>query len=451
MNLALLTTIGHFGLALLPIAALIAVGYSLRVAWANNLTLFGEDIDSWLDAIQDSFAWFSDTVLGEMGKSFVDTFALTFKLIKQNSNEFLSNLFASFTGAFTWLKAIKEGIENGWKSITFDGMFKEFKRGYENANKDWAESFADAVRKNDKEIEKMVKFTKEAFKKVENTSKGFIIAVDKQAEEVGEAFKTQFTKDIDSMIKTLRSKLPIIENLMESLDFNSTDDDASNRLLNSLKKQAEDTIKMLESVGNAAVKTAKKTDEAGKQFTDKAIARFAEFQQSLTSIMEQGLMNMVEDWKSWKDTVISMLREVYFEAVRIAFITPAAKASAQGLTDAGKYIFKAFNIGLTSTGTSSDFGVTGGQIGPAEAPGLASGGTVERTGWAMVHKGEEFSGVGKTLGGNGNLNFKLHYEGQPLVVSKQQSFIQNEQQFAEVWLALADTNQAVRSKVKGLK
>ena len=167
--------------------------------------------------------------------------------------------------------------------------------------------------------------------------------------------------------------------------------------------------------------------------------------------MEQGMMNMIEDWKSWKDTVISMLREVYYEAVRIAFITPAAKKSAEGLTDAGKWLFKAFSIGTTSTGTSSDFGVTGGQIGPAEAPGLASGGTVEKTGWAMVHKGEEFSGVGKTLGGNGNLNFKLHYEGQPLVVSKQQSFIQNEQQFAEVWLALADTNQAVRSKVKNLK
>jgi hypothetical protein len=42
---------------------------------------------------------------------------------------------------------------------------------------------------------------------------------------------------------------------------------------------------------------------------------------------------------------------------------------------------------------------------PAGAPGLQHGGTVLKTGWAVVHKGEEYSGKGKSLRQPLSINF----------------------------------------------
>jgi hypothetical protein len=55
------------------------------------------------------------------------------------------------------------------------------------------------------------------------------------------------------------------------------------------------------------------------------------------------------------------------------------------------------------------FGKTigGGSIGPPNIPELASGGYVSQTGLAMVHRGETFSGVGRSLGNSYTLNVQV--------------------------------------------
>ena len=61
----------------------------------------------------------------------------------------------------------------------------------------------------------------------------------------------------------------------------------------------------------------------------------------------------------------------------------------------------------------------------------------------------DWGGVGNKLG-SGDLTLKLHYEGQPLVATKEQSYIESDQRIKEVWLNLADTDMNVRSKIKGI-
>jgi len=56
--------------------------------------------------------------------------------------------------------------------------------------------------------------------------------------------------------------------------------------------------------------------------------RAYDFTTGMVSTLEDGLMRMAQDFRNWGDHVKGILKEVYYEAIRIAFIRPAAEGMA---------------------------------------------------------------------------------------------------------------------------
>ena len=413
-------------LPMIALLSVIALGvYSMSNAWRNNFANMRDVLQSFVGIVSDAWALI------------IPIFNKAFFYIQKFWKEALNHMGVSLANYAKDVIGVQIGLINVLKNMTLRNfnIVENFAQGFTEAH-DVIGKLGDALGNPIIKADEFILKVKEIGDVVKGLS--------------GEAFTDLWDMNLDQAKTDMNSFITWLNTISTKLQPG----DPALKIIADLRAQTEGVIKIMEDLPPVVEKVYGEVSNKSRQFTAETIARFAEFQQSLTSIMEQGLMNMVEDWKNWKDTIISMLREVYFEAVRIAFIRPAATAAAEGLTGAGKFILGALNIGTTSAGATSAATSTSGAsgLGGLEGGGIpqaADGGSVMKTGWAVIHKGEEFSGVGKTLGGNGNLNFKLHYEGQPLVVSKQQSFIQNEQQFAEVWLAMADTNQAVRSRLKG--
>ncbi len=122
--------------------------------------------------------------------------------------------------------------------------------------------------------------------------------------------------------------------------------------------------------------------------------RAYEFSFAFQDAFASGLERSMRDMKNWKDHMLNMLEEVYWKAVRIAFIDPLATGLASVFAGA---------LGGTPVKPTA---FTSPHGGPA-AGSLQHGGTVLQTGWAKVHKGETYSGVG-----GGSLEVNINYTGQ---------------------------------------
>ena len=113
----------------------------------------------------------------------------------------------------------------------------------------------------------------------------------------------------------------------------------------------------------------------------------------------------VYDWvKSKFDALVQVIRDI-LSGVRTAIgnVADAIKSPINAvLRGWNNLTFRVPEVDL------GPFGKIGGQSwSPPDIPTLASGGSVLRTGLAIVHHGETFSGVGKSLGG-GNTNITVH-------------------------------------------
>ena len=224
----------------------------------------------------------------------------------------------------------------------------------------------------------------------------------------------------------------------------------------------EKTKKSIGEIANVTTKSIKEAiDEANKEMegytvrTENILAQFVrlaadqiedlnekwnQWQDSMELSLERGLMNMAQDWDNWADHVKQILKEVYYEALRLAFIQPLAQNLAGGVTSGMKSLLPMIGASAFTPATAPTTSAV-----PVNATG-ADGGYVGRTGFALIHKGETLSGTEGQYGGN--LTLKLHYEGQPLVMSKEQSYMQSDQRIKEVWLSLADNDMAVRNRLK---
>ena len=257
-----------------------------------------------------------------------------------------------------------------------------------------------------------------------------LVRIKKDTEDVGKigkSFKELWALNVEQAKKDAES----LSKWMRNLSGKLAADDPLLKTVQNLQEQSNILREGVKETMDIVVKEADKIPKVVQGFTDVATTRFAEFQTSLTSITEQGLMAIARNWEDWGATVKNVLKEVYYEALRVALIAPMAQSLSGGLTGAAKGLFKGLNIGTEAV--------------PVTATG-ADGGYVGRTGFALIHKGETLSGTEGQYGGN--LTLKLHYEGQPLVMSKEQSYMQSDQRIKEVWLSLADNDMAVRNRLK---
>jgi len=159
----------------------------------------------------------------------------------------------------------------------------------------------------------------------------------------------------------------------------------------------------------------------------------------------------MRDFDNWKDHLLNVFEEVYWSAVRIAFIEDMAKGLAAGMTagmSAG--IDALFGGGGGSAGTQS---IDPNAVNYIAPPGAQHGGEVMRTGLAVVHKGETYSGVNHDYGGGGGgtqtMEIRINNQAPVnLEISSTQEYILSDRRIIEVWTREAQTNMKVRRTIQ---
>jgi len=185
----------------------------------------------------------------------------------------------------------------------------------------------------------------------------------------------------------------------------------------------EREIQITGRIGEAHYHAAKMVDyenaikKAGLEDTREGIRLMEDMRYKLKELEKaQRLARIADDiGSSFANAFEDMIFEAKkFDEVMRSVIRSIARSVMQNL------IFQPMGLAISGAISGGLSGLFGGAAGatqsafssPHGGPALQYGGTVERTGWAKVHKGETYSGVG----GGGNVVINIDNRGQPLSV-----------------------------------
>lgn len=169
--------------------------------------------------------------------------------------------------------------------------------------------------------------------------------------------------------------------------------------------------------------------------------------------MEDSFANAFEamafEAKKFGDVMKAVARDILMEMMRIMIFRPAAQELADWLTPALSGLAGAL-FGPTAGaagGPPTTAGVQQYALG-GYGGGLQHGGTVIKTGWAEVHRGEKFSGVG----GGGNLDVHIHNEGEgKFEISEVEEYAISDQRIIDVTIRAAGTHGPFRRSIKQIR
>jgi len=163
-----------------------------------------------------------------------------------------------------------------------------------------------------------------------------------------------------------------------------------------------------------------------------------EFAESMEQSIAGALTNLTKDFENWKDHVKQLLREVYNEAIRIAFIQPAAASMASGLTS----IIASLSSPSASAGTVGTQGPTG--------MGYADGGVAwyPQKAWVGEKEPELIAPLSKLAGMFGGTQVNVINEsGHSLSVSRQEEYMMSDQRVLDVVVQGEKTNRKMKSSL----
>lgn len=190
--------------------------------------------------------------------------------------------------------------------------------------------------------------------------------------------------------------------------------------------------------------------------------RAYEFTMSMSQSLENGLMNMLQDTRNWADAMKSMLKEIYFEAIRIAFISPLAKGMAGAFSTIGSAVVGGLFPGPASSnmqvpginpnqvvdlGSTLNFGSAGSNM---MFPGHAEGGMAWTPHIAKIAENEPelitpLSKLGG-LGGKVTVNV-INQSGVPLGPTKEEQYMMSDERIINVVVSRMDTDSRLQKAV----
>lgn len=147
------------------------------------------------------------------------------------------------------------------------------------------------------------------------------------------------------------------------------------------------------------------------------------------------MMQTEVDWKSLGRTVIKEILAMIVKMQLLYVWQLLTRTSGVGTTNSSGAVSSVSNSTMSA--------------GATHMPGLADGGTVEKTGLAVVHEGETFSGVGKSLGSNVVVN--VNGAAQAGVSVAVDDYEKSDQRIIDVTLMAAQSNGTYRRAHKGLR
>lgn len=213
----------------------------------------------------------------------------------------------------------------------------------------------------------------------------------------------------------------------------------------------------LESIGAAAEEIEKPMEQAlvmpieqAAEAAEKLPIRLKKVYQDIASAMARSWANAIDEMmfegKRFGDAMKDMFRSLLRMIAQIIMYQVVAEPIAQRIIEAipGAAVGAAVGGGgggAPATATTTAF------TSPHGGPALQHGGTVERTGWAKVHRGETFSGVGK---GGGGLTVNVNNDnlGVEIDVSEADMYILGDQRIVDVFVTRAGTDGSLRKAIK---
>lgn len=147
------------------------------------------------------------------------------------------------------------------------------------------------------------------------------------------------------------------------------------------------------------------------------------------------MMQTEVDWKSLGRTVIKEILAMIVKMQLLYVWQLLTRTSGVGTTNSSGAVSSVANSTMSE--------------GATHMPGLADGGTVEKTGLAVVHEGETFSGVGKSLGSKVVVN--VNGAAQAGVSVAVDDYEKSDQRIIDVTLMAAQSNGTYRRAHKGLR
>jgi hypothetical protein len=179
-----------------------------------------------------------------------------------------------------------------------------------------------------------------------------------------------------------------------------------------------------------AEKLAKESAERRKRIAEDIASAMAS---SWTSAVDRMMFEGQKFWDAMESMARSLIRMIAQIVIYKKFAEPIAYAI----------------MGLPLAGAGAGGGGGGAPppvfTSPHGGPALQRGGTVEKTGWAKVHRGETFSGVG----GRG-LDVHIHNEGEgKFEISKAEEDYFGDQRVVNIFIKRAATDRALRRAIAG--
>ncbi len=154
-----------------------------------------------------------------------------------------------------------------------------------------------------------------------------------------------------------------------------------------------------------------------------------QFAMEMPRMMENGFMQMAKDAENWKDHMVNMIEEVYWEFVRLQFVQPLAQGLSSG-----------FSAGASAIG-SAILNPGGTTAANATMAKYAEGGIAWNPQIAMVaEKGPELITPLSKLGSGKTTIRLINESGVPLEMTGQQEYMMSDQRIIDVSIRAAGSN-----------
>ncbi len=343
----------------------------------------------------------------------------------------------------SFFDSIIQGLERSMLSLEADKALRDFLRGWES-------------------LKDVVKPTVDMFKDMKNQMIAFT-GLDKVLKEVSkDAVKVEtVTKEIVKNTMTLtdayramrnemgrmtedvyQAQLKIIEGLRKEYEQAGVSSEA---LIVWNKEQIEvlqiEYLRMTDSIANGFKAAGMQIKREIKTWGEKAY----EFSMTLENSIARGLENTMRNFDNWKEHLLNVFEEVYWAAVRIAFIQPMAKGLAGAMT-AGVGALFAGGAGMPTVGTVTP--QAGATMTKFQHGGIAWKPQIARVAEKEPELITPFSQLKGLLGG-GAVDIYLHNEGTKQEITKAESYMVSDQRIIDVWVRDAmgsgSTNRTVKS------
>lgn len=458
---------------LVAILAFVAIAYVLRAAWVQNLKAVKDRMQEWFNYFKEGFDWLIEGPVGETVKFFAKAWTETFNYVKKEFGGFLSDIAGAWAGIRAYIKGddwaqafvdakeradvaltkFNKSIVTGYKTTTlvlsaFGEATVESLEDLMDAVKTQFGEDADAIisliESKISALQKMPVSPHEQLRLMMGTPEVELEKIKEEIENVRAGFEnvnetaSEGAKVIGKMLRELDTEYSLLGKINEErkravrlekfreavMEEHAGDLEKINELMTQYSEKLDKIMSGRRGISAFTVQMKQWASDATNIYQglgEVATRAFDDMASSLSRMLMRGRVDFKAFARSVVGDLITIIMRAQMAQVAMSLfpgLFATAPAAAPALANFG---------GTAPSGLSY---IPAGQ-GPG---GLQRGGEVEKTGWAVVHEGEQYSGVNKKFDKEPlNIEIHMHNEGTKQEITKAEQYVLSDQRIIDVW------------------